>query len=59
MEARTMKHAYLQLHAPAPPEPRDRDESRLVDNPYPDFEQSHIFEQQDEDEDRRVIVIDL
>jgi hypothetical protein len=59
MEARTMEYAYLQLRAPEPPEPRDRDEDRPVDNPYPDFEQSHIFEQQDEDETRRVIVIDL
>ena len=54
-----MEYAYLQLRAPEPPEPRDRDEDRPVDNPYPDFEQSHIFEQQDEDETRRVIVIDL
>tara|TARA_R110000824_G_C14669334_1_gene618857 strand:+ start:257 stop:436 length:180 start_codon:yes stop_codon:yes gene_type:complete len=59
MEVKTMKYAYLQLHAPAPPEPRDRDETRPVDNSYPDFEQNHIFEQQDEDETRRVVVIEI
>jgi len=56
-----MKYAYLRLHAPEPPAPRDSDEDRDRNNPYPDFEQSRIFEQPDEDEDdaRRVVVIEI
>ena len=59
-----MTYAYIQLHAPEPSPPRaHRDGSREVrDNPYPDYEQSYIIEEQGEDKnetDGHVVVIDL
>ena len=58
MEATTMEYAYIQLHAPEPPQPRDeKSDRREQDNPYPDYEQSLIYEE--ECPARRVVVIDL
>ena len=56
-----MNYAYIQLHAPEPPGPRDIDENRDRDNPYPDFEQSFIVEDEpkSEREDTHVVVIEL
>ena len=59
-----MTYAYIQLHAPEPPPPRPlRDSGREIqDNPYPDYEQSYIIEEQGEDKnesDDHVVVIDL
>ena len=55
-----MEYAYIQLHAPEPPEPRDRRQKRDQDSPYPDYEQSRIYEDVDPNEDHgRVVVIDL
>ena len=54
-----MEYAYLQLHAPEPPRPLDAEE-RERNNPYPDYEQSYIVEEnQSEDETPRVVVIDI
>ena len=56
-----MHHAHIQLHAPEPPRLREEDEKRDRANPYPDFEQSFIVE--DEDKPKRegshIVVIDL
>ena len=53
-----MEYAYIQLHAPEPPQPRDEKSARREqDNPYPDYEQSLIYEE--ECPARRVVVIDL
>ena len=59
-----MTYAYIQLHAPEPSPPRaHRDGSREVrDNPYPDYEQSYIIEEQGEDKnesDGHIVIIDL
>ena len=59
-----MNYAYIQLHAPDPPQrPRlDREERERI-NPYPDYEQSYIIEDQDGDEqsleDSHVVIIEL
>ena len=59
-----MTYAYIQLHAPEPLPPRPlRDSDReILDNPYPDYEQSYIIEEQHEDEnesDGHIVIIDL
>ena len=57
-----MNYAYLQLHAPEPPRPREEDEKRDRNNPYPDFEQSFIVEDEsksERQESRGVVVIDI
>ena len=59
-----MTYAYIQLHAPEPQSQRPlRDSGReILDNPYPDYEQSYIIEEQGEDKnesDDHVVVIDL
>ena len=55
-----MHHAYIQLHAPEPQRPRETDEKRDRNNPYPDFEQSFIVEDEEPwREDSHVVVIDL
>jgi hypothetical protein len=60
MEATQMEYAYLQLHAPEPARPLRDDEARDRNNPYPDYEQSYIVEEnQSEDETPRVVVIDI
>ena len=54
-----MNYEYLQLHAPEPPSPCT-DVERDRNNPYPDYEQSYIIEEnQSEDETPRVVVIDI
>ena len=55
-----MNYAYLQLHAPAPPQRREQD-NRNDENPYPDYEQSFIVEDEDrtEREDSHVVGIEL
>ena len=62
-----MVYAYIQLHAPEllpPPPPRHPRPSgrEILDNPYPDYEQSYIIEEQREDEDEsdgHIVIIDL
>ena len=56
-----MHYAHIQLHAPEPPRPRETDEKRDRNNPYPDFEQSFIVEDEDKPrrEDSHIVVIDL
>ena len=59
-----MTYAYIQLHAPEPPPQRPlRDSDRgILDNPYPDYEQSYIIEEQGEDKnesDGHIVIIDL
>jgi len=59
-----MTYAYIQLHAPEPPTPHTRRDSgrETPENPYPDYEQSYIIEEQGEDKnetDGHVVVIDL
>jgi len=56
-----MYYAHIQLHAPEPPRPRDPDEERDRNNPYPDFEQSFIVEDEEkpQPEDSHIVVIDL
>ena len=56
-----MNYAYIQLHAPESPRPRDEDEKRDRNNPYPDYEQSFIVEDEDKPqrEDSHIVVIDL
>ena len=62
-----MSYAYIQLHAPEPvPPPPSRDPRgngrEILDNPYPDYEQSYIIEELREDEDKsdsHIVIIDL
>ena len=55
-----MNYAYIQLHAPELPQPRKQDK-HSDNNPYPDYEQSFIVEDEDrtEREDSHVVVIEL
>ena len=55
-----MNYAYLQLHAPEPPQQREQ-VKRSEEKPYPDYEQSFIVEDEDrtEREDSHVVVIEL
>jgi hypothetical protein len=55
-----MNYAYIQLHAPEPPQQREQDK-RSNENPYPDYEQSFIIEDEDRSqrEDSHVVVIEL
>ena len=60
-----MTYAYIQLHAPEPLPPcppRERSGKEVLDNPYPDYEQSYIIEDQHKDEDEsdgHIVIIDL
>ena len=59
-----MQYAQLWLEAPRPeplPKKRPRNEICCPDNanPYPDYEGSTIFEEGDEEENPRVVIIQL
>ncbi len=56
-----MNYAYIQLHAPEPPQrPRLDKKKQQNDNPYPDYEQSYLIEDHDnKTENSHVVVIEL
>ena len=54
------EYQYLYLRAPEPSRPRDSKEQGEQDNPYPDYEQSYIFEDKPSPrDDDRVVIIQL